>query len=198
MPRPVSPTSADRVLVGAIIGPHGVKGAVRVKSFTEIPTDVASYGPVADEAGSRLFRLEITGEAKDALICRILLLDQSGSGRPVADRNGSEALKGVRLYVPRAQLPDTEDEDEFYHADLIGLRVELRDGTEIGRVRAIFDFGAGDVLEVGWIGGGVGFLPFTKAVVPVVDVKGGRLIADPPEEVGDEPGEEGFGEEVSA
>lgn len=165
---------AERVLVGVVVGAQGLKGALRVKSFTADPLDIASYGPVEDEAGARRFRLKVTGEAKGTVIASV---------EGVKDRNAAEALKGTRFYVPRAALPASEDEDEFYHADLIGLPVELADGAALGKVRAVWDFGAGDVLEIARPDGEVMMLPFTKAAVPVVDVKGGRLIATPPEEV---------------
>jgi len=183
---------SNRVCVGAIVGAHGVRGAVRLKSFTAEPKDIASYGPVEDEKGEKRFRLKVTGEAKGVVIATL---------PGIADRNAAEALKGMRLYVPRSALPATEDEEEFYHADLIGLRVELADGTLLGTVKSIFDFGAGDVLELAGSGRPGMYLPFTKAVVPVVDLKGGRLIAEPPPEIEARPedgpedgddGEDGF------
>jgi 16S rRNA processing protein RimM len=99
----------------------------------------------------------------------------------VADRTAAEAMRGVRLYVPRDALPAMEDEDEFYHADLIGLAAVLADGTEIGKVRAVFDFGAGDSLELSHTATGKPLLvPFTREVVPVIDVAGGKVVVDPP------------------
>lgn len=166
---------SNRVCVGAIAGAHGVRGAVRLKSFTADPLDIASYGPVEDEKGEKRFRLKVIGEAKGVVIATLA---------GVADRDAAEALKGTRLYVARSVLPAPEDEEEFYHADLLGLRVELADGTLLGTVRAIYDFGAGDMIELAKADrSGTAFLPFTKAVVPVVDLKGGRLIAELPDEI---------------
>jgi 16S rRNA processing protein RimM len=159
-----------RVCVGAITGPQGVQGAVRVKSFTDTPEDIAAYGPVEDEAGSRRFELHLVGSAKGVLIARI-------SG--VADRDHAEALRGLHLYLPRSALPPPET-DEYYHADLIGLEAVLKDGTRIGRVRAIYDFGAGDTLELARNGAPPVLVPFTRDVVPVVIPAEGRLVVDPP------------------
>jgi 16S rRNA processing protein RimM len=164
---------AGLICIGQIVGAQGIQGAVRVKSFTADPPDVAAYGPVTDESGRR-FRLKVAGQAKGVVICRI---------DGVNDRNAAEALKGTRLHVAREMLPEPEEEDEFYHADLIGLPVELKDGTVLGKVRAVFDFGAGDMLELVGPGGETRLLPFTREAVPVVDIKAGRLIASPPEEI---------------
>ncbi len=174
---------AERVCVGVITGAHGVRGAVRIRSFTERPADVAAYGPVSDEGGRRSFRLRVTGEKKGAVVAEI---------PGVEDRAAAEALKGLRLYVPRTALPEPEEE-EYYHADLIGLAVELTDGTPLGEVAAVHDFGAGAVIEVERPRQGPVVVPFTRQVVPVVDVGGGRLVVDPPTgllgPVEEEPGE---------
>lgn len=162
--------AAKRVCVGIVTGPHGIRGAVRVKSFTAVPEDIAGYGPVEDESGARRFTLRLEGAGKGTLIARI-------SG--VADRNQAEALRGLRLYLPRAALPEPED-DEFYHADLIGLDAVREDGTPIGRVRAIHDFGAGDTLEIEREGAPPAMVPFTRAVVPRVELAAGRLVIAPP------------------
>lgn len=159
-----------RVCIGAIAGAHGVKGVVRVKPFTEQPEDVAAYTPVTDESGSRTFALRYVGPAKGAVLVRIEGVD---------GRDAAEALKGVRLYVPRSSLPEPEEE-EFYHADLIGLAVVDADGAELGRVRAVQDYGAGDLLEVELTSGRLVMLPFTREAVPEVDLAGGRVVANPP------------------
>jgi 16S rRNA processing protein RimM len=159
------------ICVGVVTGAHGVTGAVRIKSFTAMPEDIAAYGPLRDEAGGGSFDLRIVGAAKGVLIARI---------GGVADRNRAEALRGLRLYLPRAALPPPAP-DEYYHADLIGLEAVLRDGTVLGRVRAVHDFGAGDTLEVMRPGAPPAMVPFTRAVVPVVDCNGGRLVVEPPE-----------------
>jgi 16S rRNA processing protein RimM len=158
----------DRVCVGVIAGAHGVKGAARVKSFTAAPAAIAAYGPVWDESGERRFELEVIGELKGAVLVTIA---------GVTDREAAEALKGVRLYVDRAVLPEPEA-DEFYHADLVGLAAELSDGTPLGEVRAVHNFGAGDVIEVGPPDGPSVMVPFTRAAVPVVDTRAGRIVID--------------------
>ena len=160
-----------RLCVGVITGPQGVRGAVRVKSFTAVPADVAAYGPVEDEAGQRRFELTIVGNAKGVVIAKI-----AGLG----DRDAAELLKGTRLYVARSALP-APDEDEYYHSDLVGLPMVLRDGSPFGTVRAVHDYGAGTSLEVAHEGGQLVMVPFTRAIVPVVDLAAGRLVIDPPE-----------------
>jgi 16S rRNA processing protein RimM len=159
-----------RVCVAVITGPQGVRGAVRIKSFTEIPKDVAGYGIVENETGDRRFELRLLGAAKGVLIAEV-------SG--VEDRNQAERLRGLRLYLPRAALPETEP-DEYYHVDLIGLEAVLGDGTAVGRVHAIHDFGAGDMLELVRPGAASVLVPFTHAVVPIVAPSEGRLVLDPP------------------
>lgn len=170
-----------RVCVGAIVGAHGVRGQVRVKSFTAEPADVAAYGPVESEDGTRRFGLKVMGEAKGLVIARL---------EGVADRDAAEALRGTRLYVARARLPKTE-EDEFLYSDLVGLKAEAADGSVLGTVRGVADFGAGEVLDIGQAGGGSFMVPFTKAAVPVVDVAGGRLVVIPPDYAPDEKDEGG-------
>lgn len=161
-----------RICVGVIVGAHGVGGQVRVKAFTERPEDVAAYGPLTDEHGADPLRLTVVGKAKGVVLCKVA---------DVADRNRAEALKGRDLFTTRDALATDLEEEEYFHADLIGLLVEQRDGTPIGRVRAIYDFGAGDLLEVSREGGAPPvMLPFTKEVVVEMDVAGGRLVAMAP------------------
>jgi 16S rRNA processing protein RimM len=160
-----------RVCVGVIVGAQGVRGAVRVKPFTASPEAVAGYGPVEDEAGGRRFELTLVGQAKGVVVAKL---------DGVADRDAAAALKGVRLYVPRAALPPAEEE-EWYHADLLGLAAVLRDGTALGRVKAVHAFGAGDSLEIERPDTAPVMVPFTRAAVPVVDLAGGRVVIDPPE-----------------
>jgi 16S rRNA processing protein RimM len=159
-----------RVCVGVVTGAHGVRGAVRVKSFTADPRDVARYGPLENESGDRRFRLRLTGSAKGVVIAHLAGID---------DRDQAEALRGLRLYLPRAALPPPGAE-EYYHADLIGLEAALADGTPVGQVRAVHDFGAGDTLEIAPAVGPPVMVPFTRAIVPVVDLTAGRLVLDPP------------------
>jgi 16S rRNA processing protein RimM len=161
---------AMQVCVGVVTGPHGVGGALRIKSFTARPEDIAAYGPLADETGRRNLELRLLGAAKGVLIARL-------SG--VEDRNRAEALRGLRLYLPRSALPQPEPE-EYYHADLIGLEAVLGDGTPLGHVRAVHDFGAGDTLEIERPGAPPAMVPFTRAIVPIVEIEAGRLVVDPP------------------
>jgi 16S rRNA processing protein RimM len=156
--------------VGIVTGPQGVHGAVRIKSFTEVPEDIARYGPLVDEVGRRRFDLRLLGAAKGVLIVRL-------SG--VEDRDQAAALRGLHLYLPRSALPQTEA-DEYYHADLIGLEAVLGDGTPVGRVRAVHDFGAGDTLELERPGAPPVMVPFTRAAVPIVEPGQGLLVLDPP------------------
>lgn len=161
-----------RVCLGAVAGAHGVRGAVRIKPFTAEPEAVGSYGELSDESGERRFSLQVLGVAKAMVIARL---------GGVEDRDAAEALRGLRLYVARTALPEPA-EDEFYHADLIGLRVETEDERPFGRVRALYDFGAGDVIEIDPVGGGQPVvLPFTREAVPVVDLRAGRVVVVPPE-----------------
>ena len=147
---------------------------VRIKSFTERPEDVASYGPVSDETG-RSFALGVVGLARGAVLARI---------DGIADRNAAEALKGVRLYVDRARLPEPE-EGEFYREDLVGLAAVLADGTAVGTVQSVEDYGAGDVIEIARPGERPLLMPFTDATVPEVDIAGGRVVVAPPDEFGE-------------
>jgi len=138
----------------------------------QIPEDLAELEEVTDASGTRTFRLAVRGSNKGALLVHVAGVD---------DRDAAQALKGLELYVPRDALPEPE-EDEFYHADLIGLRVELEDGTVIGSVRAVHDFGAGDVIELdGERPWRAVMLPFDAETVPVVDVAAGRMVVRPPE-----------------
>lgn len=165
--------------MGVVGAPHGVRGAVRIKSFTEPPEAIARYGALQDESGARRFTLRVVGAAKGE---GMVIATLSG----VADRDQAETLRGLRLYAPRTALPATA-EDEFYHADLVGLAAVLVDGTELGRIVAVHDFGAGDVLEIARGDAPPVLVPFTRAAVPVVDIAGGRLVIAPPEGLLDPP-----------
>ncbi|MDO9524893.1 MAG: ribosome maturation factor RimM [Gemmobacter sp.] len=162
----------DRVCVGALAGSFGVKGEVRLKSFCADPTAIADYVPLWSEDGTRKFDVTLTGSVPNGLSARLTGIDT---------REQAEALKGLRLYADRSKLPALDD-DEYYHADLIGLSVLDTGGTLIGTVQAVHNHGASDILEV--MGPGMKdalLLPFTLAVVPTVDIAGGRIIADPPD-----------------
>lgn len=164
--------TSDRVCVGAIAGAFGVRGEVRLKSFCSDPAAIADYAPLWTEDGARSFSVEITRVIPNGLAARL-------SG--VATKEDADALRGVQLFADRTRLPALP-EDEYYHADLIGLDVLDTGGTPIGRVRAVLNHGAGDLLEVHCSGlKATVLLPFTRAAVPTVDVAAGRIIADPPE-----------------
>ena len=179
-----------KICVGQFAGSHGVRGLVKLRRFTAEPADIMTYGPLSDEAGARRFPVTLQGMGKDNFLAKV---------DGVTSREQAQALAGVRLYVERDALPATEDEDEFYHADLIGLRAELADGSLYGTVKAIYDFGGGDVLEIRTAGGPLEMLPFSKACVPVVDVRGGRIVVDLPAVIeareGSEDGAEDGGED---
>jgi len=165
-----------RICLGKIVGVHGVRGLVRIKSFTERPEDLVAYGPLGDKAGTRVFEVALKGRAKGVLLAAV---------GGIVDRDQARALQGTELYVARGALPAlAEEEDEFYQADLIGLAAEDTEGRPFGRVRAVHNFGAGDMIELAGKGvpGGSLMLPFSRAAVPTVDLAGGRLVVDPPEE----------------
>lgn len=171
---------SDRICVGAIAGAFGVKGEVRLKSFTATPEDVANYGPLFTEDGTRSFHVTLTGQATSgALVARL-------SG--VTGKETADALRGTRLHVDRARLPNLPD-DEFYHADLIGLEIFDTGGRLLGRIRAVLNHGAGDLLEVhGPELKTPALLPFTRGAVPTVDLTAGRIVVDPPDGIFPEPG----------
>lgn len=161
----------DLVCVGVIAGGFGVAGEVRLKSFCAEPEAIADYAPLVTEDG-RSFGVRITRPVTGAFAARLT---------GVQTREQAEALKGTRLYAPRDRLPAL-GEDEFYHADLIGLSVQDTGGRHLGKVAAVLNHGASDLLEVRGPGLGDGvLLPFTLAAVPTVDLAAGVLVADPPE-----------------
>lgn len=173
---------AGWVCLGAVTGVFGVRGEVRIKPFTEDVMGVAAYGPVTLYPGARQMEITALRAAKAGVIARL---------KGVADRTAAEGLKGHRLYVPRTALPVIEEEDSFYHDDLIGLGVEDTDGKAVGRIAAVQDFGAGDLLEIRPADGGKPyFVAFTREDVPVVDMAGGRVVirpvADHPENSADQ------------
>ncbi len=158
--------SKDRVLLGVVAAPHGVRGLVRIKSFTGDPMAVGAYGPLSDETGKKEYRVEALSAARGAVLARI---------EGVADRSAAEAIRGLRLYVERSVLPET-GEREWYEADLIGLAAVGKDGRDWGKVVAFHNFGAGPVMEVS---AGL-MLPFTDEAVPEIDIGGGKVVIDPP------------------
>jgi 16S rRNA processing protein RimM len=176
----VAQAGDNKLLMGRIGAAHGIKGEVRIQSFTEDPLALASYGPLSTNKPGLTIRILAARTTTNVLVARL---------EGVNDRNAAEKLNGVELYVDRALLPDTDDDDDFYHADLIGLKARLVDGSEIGEVMAVPNFGAGDLLEIRDPRSGDTYLyPFSKAVVPEVRIADGYLLIDPPIEA--EPGEE--------
>ena len=165
--------AAERICVAQIGAAHGVRGEVKLKSFTADPLAVKDYGPLTTEDGAVSFVIEALRPAKGHLVARLA---------GVGDRDAAERLARTRLYVSRERLPPPEA-DEFYHADLIGLAAVAADGSEVGTVVAIHDFGAGDILEVRPASGGATvMLPFNEACVPEVDLARGRITVVPPQE----------------
>ena len=171
-------TKPDLVVIAAIAGAHGVKGEARIKPFGD-PDALCDYGPFLDESGAVLLTPKSVRPGPNGLV--VVRFKES------VTREQLLAMKSTRLHVPRAAMPEP-DEDEFYYADLIGLTVENLDGAALGRVKAVQDFGAGDLLEIAGPEGSW-FLPFTREAVPHVDVKAGRIVADPPEVDAEEGGE---------
>ena len=163
--------SSDRICVGAIAGAFGVAGEVRLKSFCADPAAIAAYGPLFTEDGSHSFKVKLTRPVAGGLGARL-------SG--VTTKEAADALRGTTLWVARETLPSTGDE-EYYHTDLIGLEVCDTGGAPLGRVAAVHNHGAGDLLEVAQSGGHTFLLPFTRAIVPTVDLTAGRIVVDPPE-----------------
>jgi 16S rRNA processing protein RimM len=158
-----------RICLGQIGAAHGIRGEVRLRSFTAEPAAIAGYGPLETEDG-RVFEIEALRPAKDHFVARL-------SG--VADRNSAEQLASLKLYVPRERLPAPEADDEYYHADLIGLAVVDRAGQKLGTVVAIHNFGAGDLIEMlPEAGGKTELVPFDAATVPEVDLAAGRLVVE--------------------
>jgi 16S rRNA processing protein RimM len=169
---------AARICLGQIGAAHGVRGEVRLHSFTSEPAAIVSYGPLETEDGS-VVEIESLRPAKDHFVARL-------SG--VADRNAAERLVNTKLYVPRERLPAPREPDEFYHADLIGLAAVDRAGKPIGTVVAVHNFGAGDLIELRPTAGDqTEFLPFDEATVPQIDVAGGRVTIDRPAAVSETP-----------
>ena len=164
---------AGRVVVARIGAAHGLRGEVRLKSFTEDPLAVRSYGPLSAADGRSFVVMAARPAAGTSPDMLVVKLDG------ISSRNEAEALNGLELSIPRERLPKAAEE-EFYHADLIGLDAALKDGAKLGTVVAVRNFGAGDLLEIAPEGGATILVPFTRAIVPEIDIGGGRVIVDPP------------------
>jgi len=166
-----------RICLGQIGAPHGVRGEVRLRSFTSDPQAIAGYGPIETDDG-RSLEIESLRAAKGAEKHHFVA---TLSG--IRDRDAAERLANVKLYVPRERLPKLVEADEFYHADLIGLAVVNRAGQKIGTVVAIHNFGAGDLIEVrGEAGSDTELLPFDETNVPAIEIAAGRIVVDPPQQ----------------
>jgi 16S rRNA processing protein RimM len=164
---------AAPICVARIGAAHGVRGEVKLWTFTEDPLAVKRYGPLATKDGARQFEVTHAREAKGHLVATL---------KGIATREDAERLNGLELYIAREKLPAT-DEDEYYHADLVGLAAVTPANEPLGRVIAIHNFGAGDIIEIAPANGATMLLPFTNAVVPSVDLAGGRVVVELPEEI---------------
>ena len=162
----------ERICVGALAGAFGVRGEVRLKSFCVPPEAIAEYGPLFDEKGERKFTIQLTGQTKNALSARLT---------GISTKEEADAARGLRLFADRDALPSLPD-DEFYHADLIGLSAFDTGGEKLGRIKAVLNHGAGDLLELDLGPGKASVLvPFTMAIVPTVDLSAGHVVIDAPE-----------------
>jgi 16S rRNA processing protein RimM len=174
-----------RVLMGRVLGAHGVKGAVRVLSYAAVPEEIARYGPLEDESGGHRFSLTVVGQARGAVLAEV---------EGISDRDAAAALKGTKLYVQRSALP-APAEGEYYCDDLVGLRAELTNGSALGAVVGVHDYGAGPSLEVKRETGALVMVPFTNRAVPVVNLEAGKVVIDPPEGLFETPSPEPRNEE---
>jgi 16S rRNA processing protein RimM len=171
-----------QICIARIGAAHGVRGAVKLWTFTEDPMAVKHYGPLVTKDGARRFEVAQAREAKGHLVATL---------KGIATREEAERLNGIELYIARDRLPATDD-DEYYHADLIGLAAVTPANQPLGRVIAIHNFGAGDIIEIAPPEGVTLLLPFTNAVVPTVDLEGGRVVIELPDEIdGDTPQDSG-------
>lgn len=172
MVRDASKPPDDGVLLGVVTGAHGLKGEVKVKTFTDTPESLRAYGPVLTGDGRQFQIAELRATKGDEAVVVF---------KGMANRNAAESLKGVRLYVPRASLPEPDD-DEFYLADLVGLAVEDEAGVSLGIVRGVHNFGAGDMVEIEAPDARIVFVPFTSEAVPVVDIPNRKIVVILPAE----------------
>jgi len=159
--------------VAVVAGAHGLRGVLKLRCFTERPEDVAAYGPVYDSRGNELFELEVIGPAPGGVLAR---------ARGIEDRTAAEAMRGTELFVPRSALPEPGP-DEFYYSDLEGMEALRPDGSRLGVVASVANYGAGDVIEVLTDDGRRISLPFTRQTVPSIDLERRRMVVEPPEEL---------------
>jgi 16S rRNA processing protein RimM len=166
---------SSRVRVARIGAAHGIRGEVKLWPFTQDPMAVLDYGPLESENGQQRFEIEALRPAKDFLVARF---------KGVADRSAAEALCNLDLFVSRDRLPPIDEDDTYYFADLVGLAALREDGTPLGTVTAVHNFGAGDLIEIAPASGGEPLLlPFTDAVVPKVDMTARQIVVVPPGEI---------------
>lgn len=164
---------SDLICIGAIAGSFGVSGEVRLKSFCSNPADIGTYGPLLSEDGQREYHVTLTRPVAGGLGARI---------PGITSKEAADALRGTSLYVRRDRLPSLPD-DEFYHADLIGLSAYDTGGELLGKVSAVYNHGAGDIIEISPTGHKSALLlPFTTAIVPNVDLAAGRIVVNLPDE----------------
>ncbi len=166
-----------RIFVGEVTGAHGIRGDVLVRTYTEKPEAIASYGPLSDETGQRSFTLRVVRVTDKGIVARVAGIN---------DRNGAEPLRGTKLYIERSKLPETSGA-EFYHADLIGLRAIAADGSVLGKIVSVQNFGAGDLLELKpQDGSETEFIPFEDRFVPSVDLESETIVINRPFEAADD------------
>lgn len=154
----------NRICLGAIVGVHGIRGEVKVKSYTATDTDIGSFGALSNEDESQTFVLKVTGRSKELLRCKI---------KGVDDRNKAETLIGTKFYIRRDRLPELTQTDQYYLADLVGLKVLDMQNCEVGKVSGLYNFGAGDIVELKLSEGKTEMLPFNRVYVPEVNIKEG-------------------------
>jgi 16S rRNA processing protein RimM len=159
------------LLMAEVMGAQGLRGAVKLRVFGDDPEGLPGYPPLHDPAKGRTFRLKRVWEHSGIWLAEI---------EGVTDRTAAENLRGLKLYLPRADLPEIAEDGTYYHADLTGLAAVKPDGTRIGTIESVANFGAGDLLEIRPLQGATFYVPFTDAVVPRVDIKGGTVTVDPP------------------
>jgi 16S rRNA processing protein RimM len=177
----MAPSRPSRILLGRIAGAHGIRGEVVIHSYAGVPEEIGIYGPLSDAKSARTFEIEGARPTAKGVVARL---------KGVADRNAAEALKGTELYVDRDRLPAAA-EDEFYHADLIGLDAVDPEGKPIGKIVSVQNFGAGDLIEIRLSGTDrTEFVPFTETSVPSIDMTAGRVVIVLPETTGSEDEEE--------
>ena len=164
----------DRICVAQIGAAHGIRGELRLRSFTQDPAAVTSYGPLESEDGRQRFEIEALRPAKDHFVVRL---------KGVADRDAAEKLTNLRLYVSRDKLPPIDEDDTFYHADLVGLAAVTQDGAPLGTVTAVLNFGAGDILEIKPASGENLLVPFTETAVPEIDMAARVMVVVPLAEI---------------